>query len=1252
MTSTAPRIPTFKRRVSYHTNSSTSFKKKIPKVQEKPAKFATIAHLTLQQCIKHYDGELRDLLAPPSTHARAIMGEDGGLELEHDDLSSGDEDDENNNNNNVEDTEPLWTRGNTNESSHVSNSTLKPAALPFGRRKIALFDMVTPEHRHEARDVIRSILKSDCSNSGVLRANIRQALAQHLSLGSNHDTVEDVVALGSALLTETLTANKYESMEGLGKCYAGLMDAGRGVLATKNAETNNNNNSNNNEDQNGNGNTNTASTNTNPSSSKAHTHTMMDDTKNILRSIEVLCLTQLTKATGDALHTLGQLYSMCGTARYQRRMVQRIGPLLLRPPYSAPYSVQHIRDMEPILVVTEIILRHSHSIFGDGWYARGQAIREDEARMHTIQAAASYLQNLPVYSMCGNKADGKHMMMGSNSAPLGGGSNHHPLNGSSEVQKLDMLIRSTVMGVSRGMCSYSLTYGNNSLGHGSSHHGLPMLQSVGSAGGMSTGGGGNGGSGNGGGAYSNKKCPLSPRVNKPPVAAAASTNTANATANAVVEVQMPSVTPAPVSIISTTVTATTTTNTGEVSPTQQQQQTSNTATTNAAAQQYPTAPLTPKPSIPQYVLHDTNTNYSTPRSPGSPPKSPYYYHNTSTSRTAKHNANWMHTQQNNRLLLDGMERLRTVMACRALRQQITAYEDRFEQMYRRKVKKPADKAPLASTYAQYREWKRVIRSDAARRIQALGRGYCCRRTLLEAAPDDDDDEEHAAALKALIKRNNYHAAAALALRNKFTTSSSGMPHNKVPVVMTLPVVSTTDVLYGAGAAHNVGVEVVVQPGLPQPRSSSGGHHHHGGGSGGGVFMNTQQQHLGGNMVHRSQMQQYSQQQRLLVSQQQQQQQQGSHHQHPQLHTSNNHNNVMVQQQQNHHHHHPAAAAHSNAAHVVHHNNNSNNNNNNISSSRAAAYNNRRLNARQPQQQQHPTQQQQQPYHPSTAAYNVQQQHPHNHNAAAVAAAMEHHHPQNHTYSNNNNSRHSGGGNSAPSPNHPHHPHHHRHHHSNEASIGSNDSSDDSSSGFSRSRGIKELLRQKRELKAQLKQYDNNFKRQHGRMPVKAEKEPIRHLYETYNTLKAKIAMLEAGGDVGNVNIPSSYEGSPSSLSGHRSPRTLTPPPPLNINTGVGVGVGVGGSSGSVGSMSGNTSPNTISSYGSNVQDMAALRQEKGHLHQMLRTYEKDFYQAHGRQVSSYEDIRPVAQQYRRYKEIKHAINALQEEERSLGRTSL
>lgn len=45
---------------------------------------------------------------------------------------------------------------------------------------------------------------------------------------------------------------------------------------------------------------------------------------------------------------------------------------------------------------------------------------------------------------------------------------------------------------------------------------------------------------------------------------------------------------------------------------------------------------------------------------------------------------------------------------------------------------------------------------------------------------------------------------------------------------------------------------------------------------------------------------------------------------------------------------------------------------------------------------------------------------------------------------------------------------------------------------------------------------------------------------------------------------------------------------------------------------------------------------------MLRAYEKDFFREHRRQVSSFADIQPVASQYRRYKEIKKAIAALQQ----------
>ena len=128
----------------------------------------------------------------------------------------------------------------------------------------------------------------------------------------------------------------------------------------------------------------------------------------------------------------------------------------------------------------------------------------------------------------------------------------------------------------------------------------------------------------------------------------------------------------------------------------------------------------------------------------------------------------------------------------------------------------------------------------------------------------------------------------------------------------------------------------------------------------------------------------------------------------------------------------------------------------------------------------------------------------------------------------------------------------------------------------------DLQTRKRHLKQQLKNYDRNFARKHGRMPVKAEKEPIRHLYEKYNNLKLVIAWFEQEGD--------------------RRKHHPTPPSEALV---------------------------------------ADLKAEKRSLHTILRSYEKDFYSKHGRQVSSFDDIKPMASQYRHYKGIKNFIMSLE-----------
>jgi DNA replication and checkpoint protein len=181
----------------------------------------------------------------------------------------------------------------------------------------------------------------------------------------------------------------------------------------------------------------------------------------------------------------------------------------------------------------------------------------------------------------------------------------------------------------------------------------------------------------------------------------------------------------------------------------------------------------------------------------------------------------------------------------------------------------------------------------------------------------------------------------------------------------------------------------------------------------------------------------------------------------------------------------------------------------------------------------------------------------------------------------------------------------------------------------------DLQARKRDLKQQLKQYDMNFARKHGRMPVKAEKEPIRHLYESYNTLKSQITQMEQEGR----HLPSAT----ASLAPSTLHRTVSP------------------SSGSDGSDESGTpkispspaaratrklpKPLTTPPIIAGAGDLAALKVEKGNLHTMLRSFEKEFFRENRRQVSSFADIKPVASQYRRYKEIKKAIAALQQGEK-------
>ena len=76
-----------------------------------------------------------------------------------------------------------------------------------------------------------------------------------------------------------------------------------------------------------------------------------------------------------------------------------------------------------------------------------------------------------------------------------------------------------------------------------------------------------------------------------------------------------------------------------------------------------------------------------------------------------------------------IDRKLAVRACRVLRLQIKAFEEAFAETSKRRPR-GSDRRPLASTYRQYRDWKRCIRHDAAAAIQ----GLCRRRRARPMVP--------------------------------------------------------------------------------------------------------------------------------------------------------------------------------------------------------------------------------------------------------------------------------------------------------------------------------------------------------------------------------------------------------------------------------------------------------------------------------------------------------------------------------------
>jgi hypothetical protein len=1021
--------------------------------------------------------------------------------------------------------EPLFTPIGSESSLSNSGGPMGGGGsgkLPFNRRKVRYFDAMTATDRMAARAYLNQETRKSKQREALLlsrhlrrmqkmeRRRIKQERGEDLDTMDMSDQENDdpkerallagvsqfeepmTPAISAALLVESLSLNPLESVEGMAKCYDEIVAAGVALLE-------------------GNVNDPTSPRNREAKSARSRSE--------IMAALTPLLITSLEQPAGEVILSLAKLRRMCGTARYQRRFIQRIAPSLIRPPRGAIWCLKHQNDMEPILAATELIFDSAFEIFSKGWYDRGQLLLADTKRAETLNTAAMQLRNLSTepnenltLGFSGHSTwRGSKFKAGS--APIKDGSktSNGPL-AEWEVIAVDRQIRISIsnliaMDWSRVVVSSKENEMSKSYHRSrSSANKRPTVLPQSSSGDMSPSPKAIPSSPLSPARPSNVKAPLSPQgqgqlpgsgfqttEDSFPIAFSDSATSAKPSLSS--SQATPLSPPVPnrsgMDDFELKVSGDQYAPSANIYPpsahTPPRSPTSNSPkrdTLDMPTSSLPSlttqsaSPLSPRriKSVPGGVpIKELISSTSNPqfggdkeRAPLSPPAAGTnasadivpYRPASSASSVASISTAGSQTAHYRMLTSTAAERKRTVAACRALRAQITRFEDAFIQLHGRPPKGAAERAPLATTYAQYREWKRAIRADAACRIQALFRGARARWMLLRS--------NNPRMSRVVMSR---------AGRSKYFQHGERLPaagQDNVLTQLSIPAeIGEPEPDRKQNASNMAGPNVPISGGKPFSEDSD-------------MFMQQGQSGAGQSLP-------------------------------PQW---GNHNQIVRRRSGS---------------------------NDGYSGSPAAK-----------------------PF-PSPSG-----------SALSTSYSQE--------------------------------------------LIGL---------------PISDLQARKRELKQQLKQYDMNFARKLGRMPVKAEKEPIRHLYENYNSLKSQITLVEQEGRqiVSPVSIqqpaaavlpqrtvspvssgPDSGEDSPVGRRGNR--KQSTTPPFSQVSPSAG------------------SSPATPP--GSSSQDLSSHKAEKGKLHQMLRSYEKEFFKEHKRQVSSFADIKPVASQYRRYKEIKKAIAALQQ----------
>ena len=938
--------------------------------------------------------------------------------------------------------------------------------LPFNYRKVRYFDTITANES----GIARKFLRGEINNARRARG---MALSEHIKrarLCENGESVEDETMLSSdirageimlstaltrfpqemtpplaaSLIIESLTLNSQESVEGMAKCYDGIVSAGTALLDVTNSSNNNDSGS-------------SGGVASTPGSKKPKL-----TTSEIMAALAPLLITTLEQSSGEVLVSLSKLRNYCGTRRYRRRFVQRIAPCLVRPPNAAMWCLRHQSDMEPIVAAVEMILDNALEVFSPGWYERGRSLLKDTRRAENLRNAATSLRRL--------KSGVSVIAFGSLSINKGKGGIRDLCSDSYlselEIAAIDKGVRLSITDIFSKDWSRIGTLSTSPKDSEISLFGTRQRRGISTA---------------------KSKEWDSPNVQSSSLTKSPRTTTSNHPGAPLspwghaAGTQLPS----PELLESTFGPSFSSQNVyDEIERPNSPPPLSPNRDLNSSKM---TTPKTPPHYSMDYVgilLPNLQGEHSTQNSPSRrsthAPLSPQSSVGLASvsSMTSGVSTNQMSAtrEQFRALTSTAAERKRTVAACRALRAQITQFEDAFIHMHGRAPKGAAERAPLASTYMQYREWKRAIRADAACRIQVLFRGARVRQMLRRGG-------EGSLVADFVDARRSYEMA---------VSSQRPMIHLSIPMNIGA---KETDVAKsrtrlnqrGEDVGDGVEVEIVQSPVTPGASSST---------------------------------------------------------------SPNNWRNRQQPPQQ---------------------------------------------------QQRSPQQSQQSPVGGGDSP--TMQMSPRSRSALPEVSMMS----------------------------------------------------------------LAELQQRKRELKQQLKLYDMNFHAQHGRMPEKREKEPIRHLYESYNAYKNQISVIEKGeaqpGPGTAAFRSTSYSPTSSDIMNPSAPGNNVSPVTATVTTSPAQKQKSEALSSNPSSYSTTAADETphlarLSSEGTDNsdtnnsledindggfssseigEDLTSLKAEKATLHQMLRSYEKDFFRQHKRQVSSFADIRPVASQYRRYKEIKKAI---------------